>query len=293
MSEYLIIMKRIGLISLCIITLFICCNSDNVKIATTTKSRQKAIRALKRINDSTDLLYVTLNAEYNDIDRLAMKRLSQFRLKSIVLENENYYFRQEAVSIIIDSIFLAQIALHDTNLQVSSAAMLNIKPIILVPYEHDNDYNIAVKFRRAIECVPNEYSFRERIIDSILPAIQLLHQDIVNIVGNIDTIRMKYLELSETYYKNGMEVMGKTGTKFGEAFLINIVFEKGYSISKSWESRFPVMTSDYSFLRANISSGDIIEEIIDILPKTCLIKISSNGNRGIRESAKNQLGKML
>jgi hypothetical protein len=285
-------MKHILLLIVSTAFILSSCNRDHKEIAINTKSRGKAIRALKKIEDSTMILQVALQAKYNDINVLAMDRLSQYRLKKLALEHEDSYFKRYAVEKITDQTFLARLALYDKDIVVSGEALNNIKRTFFYPAEPDRDLNIAIRIRNAIEVIPNGYSERNRIVDSLLPAIQFLNEpEIREFVGDIDSIQMFYQDISETYHYANTPGSGVTGIKHGEVFAIKMIFNKtGLTIAEEWKSALPYITSDYSFLPADITSGELLKSLFDILPESLLAKATLNENRSIREYALKESG---
>jgi len=287
-------MKRIKefffsiIVSITILSLSGCTDPTKVaEVALTTTEEDKGETAVWKLTDQSLLTKVASEAFLSQVREAAVRKLTdQSTLTKIALDNAEYDFICEAaVKNLTDPAMLVKVALEDKRRDLRRAAVRKlIDPAMLARLAKLNDDKRIQLFNKLIldfDNVPNKHW--ERLIIDILPAIAALDDiAVVNIVGEIVSVKVDWLRTSEVYMGAGQRIME------GEKIKFSIIFKNlSRPISCSWSSKFKpkvfttLTTHTIGFSHAVINVDELLEPVFEPLSQSGLIQVALEGSNSL------------
>jgi uncharacterized protein YjgD (DUF1641 family) len=208
--------------------------------------------AVKRVTGQSLLarMAVTLHtvAAYAAAERLTDQSL----LARVATHAADAEVRMAAIEKLLNVSVLADIVLNERNDLVREAALTNreLREAIL---REDGDATVRLvrTLVRGFKGVPAQH--RSRLMGAVLPAVRYLNDpDVRKDVGGIVSMRTTWQSGSRTY--GGTENFEKEG----ETFRCSITLERlATALTHEWETEFPSVVTDISFLAATINARDL------------------------------------
>jgi hypothetical protein len=233
------------------------CENRRIRIAETTSDSRKGIAAVKKLKDEETLAHIVYRANDSLVARAAAEKLT-------------------------DQVLLFGIASMDSSARTGRENAYRYADEKL---SHPSILQLVAAF----DSVPKGRSYFLR--SAITPAIRILMDpDVISVVGEIAAVSVFWDAREAPYFWSN----GLTSTLRGELFHFMIELRNGTCLSETWQTIWPETTSasgtDLGFLSCEISLGNFIKPVLDVLSPGVLEKIAWSDDPTIREIIFRKLG---